>query len=125
MPEILSDIVLSDHNSLITRPSTITKKARAEKVLRRTVTPSSKTSFGRWVSSTDWSFLEMLPNCTEKLNDFNELLCFATDKFFALKSYKQHQTDKSWISPELKILIEQHQQAISMDPATFKRLRNK
>ncbi|CAB3996239.1 Hypothetical predicted protein [Paramuricea clavata] len=121
VPEILPGIGLSDHNSLITRPSTITKKARAEKVLRR----SSKTSFGRWVSSTDWSFLEMLPNCTEKLNTFNELLCFAIDKFFPLKSYKQHPTDKPWITPELKILIEQRQQAISKDTATFKRLRNK
>ena len=64
-PEILPGIGLSDHNSLIVRPSTITKKARAEKVLRRTVKPSSKISFGRWISSTDWSFLEMLPNCTE------------------------------------------------------------
>lgn len=124
-PEILPGIGLSDHNSLIIRPSTITKKARAEKVLRRTVKPSLKASFGRWVSSTDWSFLEMLPNCTVKLNAFNELLCFAIDKFFPLKSYKQHPTDKPWITPELKILIEQRQQAISKDPVTFKRLRNK
>ena len=124
-PEILPGIGLSDHNSLIVRPSTITKKARAEKVLRRTVKPSSKISFGRWISSIDWSFLEMLPNCTEKLNAFNELLCFAIDKFFPLKSYKQHPTDKPWITPELKILIEHRQQAISKDPATFKRLRNK
>ena len=55
----------------------------------------------------------MLPNCTEKLNAFNELLCFAIDKFFPLKSYKQHPTDKPWITPELKILIEHRQQAIS------------
>jgi hypothetical protein len=67
----------------------------------------------------------MLPNCTEKLNAFNELLCFAIDKFSPLKSYKQHPADKPWITPELKILIEQRQQAISKDTATFKRLRNK
>jgi hypothetical protein len=83
-------------------------------VLRRTVNQaSSKTISGRQVSST------------EKLNAFHELLCFAIDKFFPLKSYKKNQTDKPWIILELKILVEQRQQAISKDPATFKRLRNK
>ena len=64
----------------------------------------------------------MLPNCKEKLTS---LLLFAIDKFFAVRKYKQHPTDKPWITPDLKILMEKRQQAMSNDPPTFRRLRNK
>ena len=124
-PEILPGIGLSDHNSLIIRPLTTAKKHKAEKVLRRTIKLSMKASFGRWLSTINWSFLETLPNCKEKLDAFNSLLLFGIDKFFPVRKYKQHPTDKLWITPDLKILIDQRQQVMSNDPPTFRRLRNK
>ena len=87
--------------------------------------PSSKASFGRWLSSTDWSFLQVLPTCTEKLSSFQSLLSFAVERFFPLRKTKQHPTDRPWITPELKTLIQQRQQAMFKDPPKFKKLRNK
>ena len=124
-PEILPGIGLSDHNSFIICPLTIAKKHKAKKVLRRSIKPSMKASFGRWLSTINWSFVETLPNCKEKLDAFNSLLLFGIDKFFPVRKYKQHPTDKPWITPDLKILIDQRQQAMSNDPPTFRRLRNK
>ena len=44
---------------------------------------------------------------------------------FSLRKIKQHPTDKPWITTELKILIQQRQQAMFNDPLLFKNLINK
>ena len=124
-PEILLGIGLSDHNSLVIRPLRRSHKSKAETTFRRIVKPSMKFSFGRWLTSTDWSFLESLSNCTEKLNAFQSLLNFAIETFFPLQKIKQHPTDRPWITPELKTLIQQRQQAMSNEPTVYKKLRNK
>ena len=124
-PEILPGIGLSDHNSVIIRPVKSIRKMKAELVFKRTVNPQLKYSFGRWLVSTDWSFIQELPMCTQKLSAFQTLLSYAVDTFFPLRKIKQHPTDKPWITPELKILIQQRQQAMFKDPLVFKNLRNK
>lgn len=123
-PKILPGIGLSDHNSIVTRSFIPVQKIKAEKVFRRTMKQSSKVSFG-WLSGTDWCFMGMLPNCTEKVNTFNSLLHFAINKFSPVRSHKQYPTDKPWITLELKIHKEQRQKGMLKDPTTFKRLRNK
>ncbi|CAB4037772.1 Hypothetical predicted protein, partial [Paramuricea clavata] len=102
-----------------------THKTKVESIFRRNVKPSMKSCFGRWLASTDWSFLETLSNCTEKLAAFQCLLNFAIETFFPLRKNKQHPTDRPWITPELKSLIQQRQQAMSKDPPVYKKLRNK
>ena len=124
-PQILPGIGLSDHNSLLIRPLRRTHKTKVESIFRRNVKPSMKSCFGRWLTSTDWSFLETLSNCTEKLAAFQSLLNFAIETFFPLRKIKQHPTDRPWITPELKSLIQQRQQAMSKDPPVYKKLRNK
>ena len=124
-PEILPGIGLSDHNSLIIRPLTRTHKTKAETTFRRNVKPSMKSGFGRWLASTDWSFLETLSNCSEKLTAFQSWLNFAIETFFPLQKIKQHPTGRPWITSELKTLIQQRQQAMFNDPAVYKKLRNK
>ena len=105
-PEILPGIGLSDHNSVIIRPVKSVRKMKAELVFKRTVNPHLKYSFGRWLVSTDWSFIKDLPTCTQKLSSFQTLLSYAVDTFFPLQKIKQHPTDKPFITPELKILIQ-------------------
>ena len=83
-PEILPGVGLSDHNSLIIRPSVVVQKVKSESISKRIVKPSSKSSFGRWLSSTAWSFLQVLPTCTEKLSTFVSLLSFAVNRFHPL-----------------------------------------
>ena len=46
------------------------KKGKANVVYRRSVKPHVKLGFRRWLTSTDFSFLEALPSCHEKLEVF-------------------------------------------------------
>ena len=119
-PEFLAAIGLNYHNSLIIRPFTVAKKPKVEKALRRMIKPCMEASFER----LNRSFLKMLPCCREKINAFNMLLLFATDKFFPVGKYRNHPTDKLWITPDSMIFIGQRQQAMSNDPPTFRRLKN-
>lgn len=125
IPQILSGIGLSDHNSLIVCPVETVSRTKAIRAYKRKVNPYLKHSFGRWLVSVDWSFIYELPTCSQKLNVFYELLRYAIDIFFPQRKVKEHPTDKPWITPELKILIQQRQQAMFSDPEVFKKLRNK
>ena len=124
-PQILPGIGLSDHNSLLIRPLRKTHKTKVDIIYRRKVKSSMKFCFGRWLASTDWSFIESLPNCSEKLTAFQSLLNFAIETFFPLQKIKQHPTDRPWITPELKNLIQQRQRALYKDTTVYKKLRNK
>ena len=81
--------------------------------------------FGRWLTSTDFTFLEALPSRPEKLNAFQSFLNYAIELYFPLRKSKQHPNDKPWITSELRSLIQQRQQAMDKDPETFRKLRNK
>ena len=83
-PEILPGIGLSDHNSVIIRPVKSIRKMKAELVFKRTVNPHLKDSFGRWLVSIDWSFIQDLPTCTQKLSAFQTLLSYAVHTFFSI-----------------------------------------
>lgn len=73
-PDILPGIGLSDHKSIIIRPLIQVKKEKAKVVYRRSVQTYMKDGFGRWLMSTDFTFLEAFPSCSEKLNAFQLLL---------------------------------------------------
>ena len=84
-----------------------------------------KVAIGRWlITSTDFTFLEALSSCSEKLDAFQSLLNYAIDLFFPLRKSKQHPNDKPWITLELRSLIQQRQQAMGKDPVAFRKLRN-
>jgi hypothetical protein len=123
--DILAGIGLSDHKSIFIRPLMHVKKRKAKVVYRRSVKPHMKEGFGRWSTSTDFTFLEALPACPEKLNAFQSLLNYAIELLFPLRKSKQHPNDKPWITSELRSLIQQRQQAIDKVPETFRKLRNK
>ncbi len=125
-PDILAGIRLSDHKWIFIRPLIMhVKKRKAKVVYRRFVKPHMKDGFGRWLTSTDFTFLEALPSCPEKLNAFQSLLNYAIELFLSLRKSKQHPNDKPWITSELRSLIQQRQQAMDKDPETFRKLRNK
>ena len=123
--DILAGIGLSDHKSIFIRPLMHVKKRKAKVVYRRSVKPHMKDGFRMWLTSTDFTFLEALPSCPEKLNAFQSLLNYAIELFFPLRKSKQHPNDKPWITSELRSLIQQRQQAMDKDPETFRKLRNK
>ena len=92
-PDILAGIGLSDHKSIFIRPLMHVKKRKAKVVYRRSVKPHMKDGFGRWLTATDFTFLEALPSCPEKLNAFQSLLNYAIELFFPLRKSKQHPND--------------------------------
>ena len=83
-----------------------------------------KVAFGRWLTSTDFRFLEALSSCSEKLDAFQALLNYTIDLFFPLRKSKQHPNDKPWITLEPRSLIQQREQAMDKDPVAFRKLRN-
>jgi hypothetical protein len=89
-PDILAGIGLSDHKSIFIRPLMHVKKRKAKVVYRRSVKPHMKDGFGRWLTSTNFTFLEAFPSCPEKLNAFQSLLNYSINSFFPLRKSKQH-----------------------------------
>ena len=123
-PDILAGIGLSDHKSILIRPLMQVKREKSKVIYRRSVKPYMEVAFGRWLTSTDFTFLEALSSCSEKLDAFQSLLNYAIDLFFPLQKSKQHPNDKPWITLELRSLIQQRQQAMDKDPVAFRKLRN-
>ena len=123
-PDILAGIGLSDHKSILIRPLMQVKGEKSKVIYRRSVKPYMKVAFGRWLKSTDFTFLEALSSCSEKLDAFQSLLNYAIDFFFPLRKSKQHTNDKPWITLELRSLIQQRQQAMDKDPVALRKLRN-
>ena len=123
-PDILAGIGLSDHKSIFIRPLMQVKREKSKGIYRRSVKPYMKVALGRWLTSTDFTFLEALSLCSEKLDAFQSLLSYAIDIFFPLRKSKQHPNDKPWITLELRSLIQQRQEAMDKDPVAFRKLRN-
>ena len=120
-PDILAGIGLSDRKSILIRPLMQVKREKPKVTYRYL-----KDAFGRWLTSTDFTFLEAkFPSCSEKLHAFQSLLNHAIDIFFPLRKSKQHPNDKPWITSELRSLIKQRQQPMHKDPVIFRKLRNR
>ena len=81
------------------------KREKPKVIYRRSVKPYMKDAFGRWLTSTDFTFLEALPSFSEKLDAFQSLLNYAIDLFFPSGKSKQHPNDEPWITSELISLI--------------------
>ena len=69
-------------------------------------------AFGRWITSHGW-FSELGPNPTvdDLAISFTTQLTEAIDRIFPLKTLKCHQSDKPWITPAIKLLIQDRQKA--------------
>ena len=93
-PDILAGIGLSDHKSILIRPLMLVKGEKQKVIYRRSVKPYIKDAFGRWLTSTDFTFLEALSLCSEKLNAFQSLLNCEIDLFFPLRKSKQPPNDR-------------------------------
>ncbi|KAI8500437.1 hypothetical protein Bbelb_220030 [Branchiostoma belcheri] len=64
-------------------------------------------------------------NAVEKCTAMHTTLLSQMDRFFPLKVVRLHHQDKPWITPDIKALIRQRQQALTRDPNVWKHLRNK
>ena len=126
-PEILPAIGLSDHQSVLFTPATVTKLPN--KVIKKSVRkskPSSTVSLKRFVTSMDWSHLYRLPSCQDKCDNFYNLLLLGLDTFLPINKVKVHCRDKPWMTLDLKRLIFDREQALATGNRNlYNRLRNK
>jgi hypothetical protein len=95
------------------------------KVKSRSVNPYAKLAFGGWLNGINWSFIYNLNSCEEKTNSFLDLLKYAIDCFFPVRMVKLHATDKPWVTPDFKDLVQKRQKAFLSKSCNYPELRNR
>ena len=124
-PIILPPIGIADHNSIFVKPVANLMNPKPLKVKSRSVNPYAKLAFGGWLNGINWSFIYNLNSCDEKTNSFLDLLKYAIDCFFPVRMAKLHATDKPWVTPDFKDLVQKRQKAFLSKSCNYPELRNR
>ena len=83
-------------------------------------------AFGRWVSTQDWADVFSHTSISDCVLAFTVKVNSTVDLFFPIKMVRSHPNDKPWMTPHIKDLIFQRQQAFSSsDHSLWRLLRNK
>ena len=108
----LPKIGKSDHFCVLYVPKQYVKpKNSKEKIMVRQFKKSAILDFGSWLVNYDWSPLFEIFDVDLKSAYFSTITWLMIDKFFPLIMIEISSTDKEWITPNLKKLINQRQQA--------------
>ena len=111
-PITLPSIRSSDHLCVLLKPKEIINtKIRKEKVMMRKFKRSAIILFGTWITRFDWSELIMLKDVNDKVAYFATITWIMVEKYFPLTPVLITNTDKEWITPNIKKLISQRQKA--------------
>ena len=111
-PVTLPSIRSSDHLCVLLKPKDIIKtKIRKEKVMMRKFKKSAIIEFGAWITRFDWSELFMLRDVNDKVAYFATITWLMVEKYFPLTPVLITNTDKEWVTPNIKKLILQRQKA--------------
>lgn len=125
-PTILPPIGSSDHNSILWCPKLNHIVHKVVKKKTRPLRESSLFAFGQWVTTHTWPEVYETKDVLSKADNFYSTLTSAADRFFPTKTVKVHPTDKIWMTPGVKHLIELRQKAFQNNrPAVWKFYRNK
>ena len=81
--------------------------------------------FGVWQVNHGWSPLYKINDVDQKVAYFSTITWIMIDKFFPLKRIEISSTDKEWITPKIKKLINQRQKAYLTDMDLYKHLAKK
>ncbi|XP_003724581.1 uncharacterized protein LOC100889924 [Strongylocentrotus purpuratus] len=114
-PSLLSPIGLADHNIVIWLPKEVNNRPRnkAKKRIVRPMKDSDIRAFGEWITHNDWRDVLAESQPQAMCDHFYQTLQSKVDVHFPTKSIKLHPTDKPWITPRTKELINQRQIAFS------------
>ena len=105
---------LSDHNVVILNPRNRCDKSGSRKlVITRDMRPSRKSELGRYLTSCNWSILDHLKTCEEKLELFTDLINLGINTIMPNKRITLHVNDPPWITANFKNLIKKRQAAFS------------
>ena len=118
---------LSDHNVVILNPKNRCDKSDSRKVvISRDMRPSKKSELGRYLTSCNWSILNHLETCEEKLELFTDLINLGINILMPKRRITLHVNDPPWITANFKILIKKRQAAFSNgDNELFRYYRNR
>ena len=111
-PITLPSISSSDHLCVLLKPKEIVKtKIRKEKNFIRKFKRSAIDFFGSWITWFDWSELIKLKDVNDKVAYFAAITWIMVEKYFPLTPVTITNTDKDWVTPNIKKLIAQRQKA--------------
>lgn len=101
-------------------------KPKCKVIKARDKRPSKVASVGRFLLQVPWSGLFTDQSSEEKLKMLTEIINFGLDTIMPKRSVKVHETDRPWLTIQLKTLITRRQKAFaSGNESLYKILRNK
>ena len=89
-----------------TKPEIIKKK-----ITIREFKKSAILEFGEWLVNFDWRYLFEINDVNLKVEYFCTVTWLMINKFFPTKQVTINSSDKDWITPKIKRLIDQRQKA--------------
>nr|XP_054760324.1 uncharacterized protein LOC129266491 [Lytechinus pictus] len=124
-PLVAAPIASSDHSTVLMVPKT-SCPISTTRCSHRPLRDSSIRSFGRWITSYDFSYLNDIESPDEMVQSLQTLLGQVYRQHFPLVVRRCSPNDKPWITDRLKSLIRKRQRAFEKDDrSTFRKLRNK
>jgi len=114
---------------ILARPKLITSvSSQTRKVKVRDLRNSAWRTFGRGLTTKDWSQVLEFTSCLKIFQTFITELQNVVDTFLPFKSIRIYPTDRSWNTKKIKMLIKKRQTAFvrdGKDSANYKVLRNR
>lgn len=105
---------LSDHSVVFLLPKPRPSRNSSRRVVtRRDTRGSRRAELGRYLRSVDWSVLDTLAGCEDKLRVFLDFVRTGMDIIMPLRSVKLHVNDAPWITAEFKELIKARSKAFA------------
>ena len=87
-------------------PKNIKKIIEIRKFLKSTII-----LFGAWITRVNWSWLNDIHDVNDKVKYFSSILWKMIDRYFPLVKVVISSTDKEWVTPKIKELINKRQKA--------------
>ena len=104
-PESLGPLACSDHNVVLWSAAASIPKPKIKRVKYRPLTDSAISTYGRWIATYPFPEVYGDESLDKKCQLFNEVLHAKYLEFFPEKTFTRCESDKPWISPQIKKLI--------------------
>ena len=105
VPFSLGPLHNSDHNTLLWKAKVGLPAPRKVKITTRPMTKEAIRSFGQWIGTFDFDEICSMTDIDQKVDTFNSLLSCKYHEHFPEKKITVSDTDKPWVTPDLKKLI--------------------
>ena len=128
VPQVCSPLGRSDHSTVLWSPlkTSCVNANTTVTHITRPLRDSNIRQFGSWICNHDWSPVMEAADPNQQATAFYNTLKAAIEHHFPVRTTKLHVNDKPWMTPSIKSLIRQRQDAFhNKNTRTWKYLRNK